>query len=86
MIGQQLYRKLIKRMLDCIFSSLLLVIFSMPMIATAGTILLVTHENPIFKHTRFGRHSQPFEVYKFRTMVGSTHWFRIRFFIIEMRM
>lgn len=71
MIGQRLYQKLIKRMLDCIFASLLLVIFSLPMIVIAGTIWLVTHENPIFKQTRFGRHSQPFEVYKFRTMVGS---------------
>lgn len=38
MIGQRLYQKLIKRMLDCIFASLLLVIFSLPMIVIAGTI------------------------------------------------
>ncbi|MEY2368447.1 sugar transferase [Weissella cibaria] len=55
------------------------------MIVIAGTIWLVTHENPIFKQTRFGRHSQPFEVYKFRTWLDRRRWFRIRIFIIGMR-
>lgn len=84
MIGQRLYQKLIKRMLDCIFASLLLVIFSLPMIVIAGTIWLVTHENQSLNKLDSAVIVSRLKFINFEQWLGQHHWFRIRIFIIGM--
>lgn len=60
--------RLIKRMVDVIGASLLLILLS-PMFL-ALSLLIARSGRPIFfAHKRIGRHGNPFPCYKFRTMV-----------------
>lgn len=58
-----------KRIFDCSFSVLALIIFALPMAIIALIIFLGDGHNPIFEQERITRFGKPFKMYKFRTMV-----------------
>ena len=59
-----------KRILDCMASSALLLLLS-PVFATIAIAIKMTSRGPIFfGHRRFGRENRPFQMLKFRTMVA----------------
>lgn len=60
-----------KRLFDLIISSLLLIIFCIPMFIVAIMILLNMGSPVIFKQERPGLHGNIFSIYKFRTMKNS---------------
>ena len=60
-----------KRTLDVLFSFLLLVFLSLPMLAVGLAIRLTSKGPAIFRQTRIGRDGVPFTCYKFRTMFQS---------------
>jgi exopolysaccharide biosynthesis polyprenyl glycosylphosphotransferase len=59
----------VKRILDCTFSFLLLVLL-MPLFASVALLIRLTSEGPIFfRQERVGLNKRRFQIYKFRTMV-----------------
>ncbi len=58
----------IKRLLDIIVATLLLIIFAIPSLIIAIIIALDTRGPAIFKQERVGKDGKPFTMYKFRTM------------------
>ena len=58
-----------KRIFDCSFSALALIIFALPMAIIAFIIFFGDEHNPIFAQERITRFGKPFKMYKFRTMV-----------------
>lgn len=58
-----------KRIFDCSFSALALIIFALPMAIIALIIFFGDEHNPIFAQERITRFGKPFKMYKFRTMV-----------------
>ena len=58
-----------KRIFDCSFSALALIIFALPMAIIALIIFFGDGHNPIFAQERITRFGKPFKMYKFRTMV-----------------
>ena len=58
-----------KRIFDCSFSVLALIIFALPMAIIALIIFFGDEHNPIFAQERITRFGKPFKMYKFRTMV-----------------
>ena len=67
-----MYGRYIKRLLDVIFSVLLLVFLCLPMLAIAVMIRIDSRGGAIFKQERRGRDGGVFVCYKFRTMHKST--------------
>ena len=67
-----MYGRYIKRLLDVIFSALLLVFLCLPMLAIAIAIQIDSRGGAIFKQERRGRDGRVFVCYKFRTMHKST--------------
>lgn len=63
-----LYRIIIKRMLDIVFSLSLLIVTAIPMLIIFIAIKVSSRGAVIFSQVRFGLDSQPFRIYKFRTM------------------
>lgn len=64
-----MYRKYIKRILDFIFSLIMLIIL-MPLMLIIGLIIKIDSKGPvIFKQKRLGRDGKEFEIYKFRSMI-----------------
>ena len=59
-----------KRVLDILFSLLLLFFLWLPMIGIALAIRLGSSGGAIFRQIRIGREGRPFVCYKFRTMVA----------------
>ncbi len=60
-----------KRLLDILFSSLVLLLFLIWMAPfVALIIVLTTGEQPFYKQLRMGRNGKPFQIYKFRSMKG----------------
>jgi exopolysaccharide biosynthesis polyprenyl glycosylphosphotransferase len=60
---------LVKRAVDIIFSSALLVVLS-PLLLTAAVLIKLTSKGPVlFLQQRVGLHRRRFNIYKFRTMV-----------------
>jgi lipopolysaccharide/colanic/teichoic acid biosynthesis glycosyltransferase len=60
---------LIKRIVDIVFS-LILIVITAPLMALAALLVkLDSHGPAIFKQTRIGKGEKPFTVYKVRTMV-----------------
>lgn len=57
-----------KRLLDIIFSLILTVLLTPFLFLIALLIRLESKGNPIFTQKRVGQHSNPFIIYKFRTM------------------
>ena len=58
-----------KRIFDCSFSALALIIFALPMAIIALIIFFGDEHNPTFAQERITRFGKPFKMYKFRTMV-----------------
>ena len=59
-----------KRIFDIVVSSVALVLLAPVFLIISAIICLDDpHGGPIFKQTRIGRHGEPFQLYKFRTMV-----------------
>ena len=59
-----------KRASDIVGSSILILIFALPMIVLAITIKLTSPGNLIYKQERIGRRGKPFGMLKFRSMVS----------------
>jgi len=63
---------MIKRVLDVLVASIVLVILS-PIMILVGLILIAKLGSPVlFRQTRPGLHGKPFEMLKFRTMLNAT--------------
>ena len=58
-----------KRLLDILFSALLLFLLALPMLLIALAVGLSSRGGPLFCQIRIGRQGKPFTCYKFRTMV-----------------
>lgn len=62
-----------KRWLDCLFA-LLGLLFCFPILLLIGLLVVITSRGPVlFVQERVGRYGQPFNIYKFRTMVEGAH-------------
>jgi exopolysaccharide biosynthesis polyprenyl glycosylphosphotransferase len=62
---------MIKRLLDCLFSSLLLLILA-PLFLVVAVLIWLTSPGPVFfRQTRVGLNKRQFRIYKFRTMVAN---------------
>ena len=61
----------LKRVLDVIFSSLLLLLLALPMLALGGAVAVSSRGGVLFRQTRIGRDGIPFTCLKLRTMVAS---------------
>lgn len=61
-----------KRILDVIFAGMLLVVLSPLFIGIACYIRWDSKDPILFRQVRIGRNSQPFVIYKFRTMLTET--------------
>ena len=66
-----MYKKFIKRFLDIVLSSAVLLIFAVPMVIFAIIIKLEDHGPVFFMQKRIGIHKKHFMIYKFRTMKTS---------------
>jgi exopolysaccharide biosynthesis polyprenyl glycosylphosphotransferase len=60
----------LKRGLDVVLSGVALLVLSPLLAVIALAIRLDSRGGSLFKQARIGRHGQPFEIYKFRTMVA----------------
>ena len=69
---QNLFNKLIKRIIDIIGSLVGIILFSLVFIIIAIIIKLTSKGPIIFKQERVGLHNKNFIMYKFRTMVEQT--------------
>ena len=59
----------VKRLIDCIISSIALVLL-LPIFLLISIAIRLDSEGPIFfAHTRIGKNGKPIKIYKFRTMV-----------------
>ena len=59
----------VKRVLDILISSIVMVIFAIPM-AIIAVIVKIDSEGPIiYKQQRIGKDGKTFFIYKFRTMI-----------------
>ena len=68
------YYRVVKRLLDLLISSLLLILTS-PILLISAILVKLTSKGPvIFRQARLGRDAKEYMLYKFRTMrVGSEH-------------
>lgn len=67
-----MYKNVIKRLLDCIISVLVLIITSLPMFIVAILIRLESPGPVIFKQQRIGKDGKVFNILKFRSMVQNS--------------
>jgi exopolysaccharide biosynthesis polyprenyl glycosylphosphotransferase len=65
----ELVPAVIKRTLDCLFSSALLAILALPMLVVAILVKMTSPGSVFFRQTRVGLNKLQFTIYKFRTMV-----------------
>ncbi|MBQ4136176.1 MAG: sugar transferase [Clostridia bacterium] len=63
-----MYRRYVKRMLDIIFSTMLIVLLLPLMVIIGALIRIDSSGGAIFKQKRMGRNAKEFTCYKFRTM------------------
>lgn len=68
--SQSFYAKCVKRSLDILLSSVLLVLFAPAMLIIYFCIKKQMGGSVIFKQERIGLNGEPFVLYKFRTMVA----------------
>ncbi len=62
---------LVKRVIDCILSALLLILFA-PLLLVVAVLVKCTSSGPIlFRQTRVGLNKRQFSMYKFRTMIAN---------------
>ena len=64
----RIYVRFIKRILDVVFSALLLLLLALPMLAIAVAVRAESDGGAIFRQRRRGRGGEIFVCYKFRTM------------------
>ena len=60
--------KYIKRILDVLFSLVLLIILLIPMVIVMILILIIDRQKPLFTQTRTGKNGKEFRLYKLRSM------------------
>lgn len=63
-----MYRKYIKRILDIIISTILIIVLSPLFLITAILVFIELKRPIIFKQLREGKNKKPYVMYKFRTM------------------
>lgn len=63
------WRSAVKRAIDVLIASIVLLVASIPMLVTAAAVRLTSPGPILFRQTRVGQRGEPFEVLKFRTMV-----------------
>lgn len=68
-----MYRRFVKRVIDCFLSVVGLIICFLPMLIIAVAIKLSSKGPVIFKQERLGKHEKHFTVYKFRSMVDDAY-------------
>ena len=73
-IKKSFYYELVKRLIDIILSSLLIILFS-PVIILVGIAIRLDSKGPILADTpeRVGKNGKLFKMYKFRSMVENAH-------------
>ena len=73
-IKKSVYYELTKRLIDIIFSLLLIIIFS-PVIILVSIAIKLDSKGPVLADTpeRVGKAGRPFKMYKFRSMVENAH-------------
>jgi exopolysaccharide biosynthesis polyprenyl glycosylphosphotransferase len=68
---QKIMPAIAKRMMDCAFSLLLLVLFA-PLFFVVAVFVKLTSPGPVFfRQTRVGLNKRQFSIYKFRTMIAN---------------
>lgn len=82
---QEMY-KFLKRILDIIFSVLVILIILIPSLFLLLTIYLDTNLMPFYKQKRIGFHDKDFDIYKFRTMKKTKNCKDIHYEITEFGM
>ncbi len=63
---------MLKRVMDISIASLLLIVLSLPMLATALVVRLTMGSPVLFRQMRPGLEGKPFELMKFSTMTGAS--------------
>lgn len=66
-----MYRRVVKRMLDLVLSSVGIAVLALPMAVIALLVKITDPGSAIFKQKRIGRNGRIFMMYKFRTMKTS---------------
>lgn len=61
-------RRSIKRAIDVVMASVLLIVFGVPLLAVAVAIVILDRQSPLFIDRRVGRGGQLFRCYKLQTM------------------
>jgi lipopolysaccharide/colanic/teichoic acid biosynthesis glycosyltransferase len=59
-----------KRVIDVVLASVVLLVLGLPLAIVALVIRLETHGHPIYRQRRVGLDGEPFELFKLRTMVS----------------
>ena len=67
-----MYEKILKRLLDIVFSFVGIVVLFVPMIIIIAVIRFDSKGRALFPQTRVGIHKRQFKIYKFRTMYIET--------------
>lgn len=67
-----MYEKILKRLLDIVFSFVGIVVLFVPMIIIIAVIRFDSKGRALFPQTRVGIHKRQFKIYKFRTMYINT--------------
>jgi len=62
---------LVKRVMDCVFSVLLLILLGPLLLAVAVLVKLMSPGPVLFRQTRVGLNKRQFRIYKFRTMIAN---------------
>lgn len=63
-----MYKKFLKRMIDCIIAFLALVVLAIPMLIVALVVKIESKGPVFFKQQRIGRNGKVFKIIKFRSM------------------
>lgn len=73
-IKKSIYYEFTKRLMDIVFSSVLIIIFS-PVIILVSIAIKLDSKGPVLADTpeRVGKSGRPFKMYKFRSMVENAH-------------
>lgn len=73
-IKKSIYYESAKRLMDILFSSILIIIFS-PVIVLVSIAIKLDSKGPVLADTpeRVGKAGKPFKMYKFRSMVENAH-------------
>lgn len=67
-----MYKKYIKRIIDCVIAFFALILLSPVMLITALAVKLESEGPVIFKQKRLGLGGKEFEIYKFRSMANNS--------------